>query len=46
LRSALHQVVKLAGNFGTSYSSEGLSFGNTPASTSAPDFRLEGEHDI
>jgi hypothetical protein len=29
LRSALHQVVKLAENFGTSYASEGLSFGTT-----------------
>jgi len=29
LRSALHQVVKLAENFGPSYASEGLSFGTT-----------------
>ncbi|WP_169611489.1 hypothetical protein [Nodosilinea sp. P-1105] len=46
LRSALHQVVKLAENFGTSYSSEGLSFGTTQAPAPEPRFRLEGEREI
>lgn len=46
LRSALHQVVKLAENFGTSYSSEGLSFGTTQAPAPEPRFRLEGESEI
>ena len=46
LRSALSQVVKLAQNFGTSYSSEGLSFGATQAPAPEPSFRLEGESEI
>ena len=46
LRSALSQVVKLAQNFGTSYSSEGLSFGATQAPAPEPRFRFEGESEI
>lgn len=46
LRSALHQVVKLSENFGTSYASEGLSFGATQAPAPQPSFRLEGESEI